>query len=80
MFFNVSINYNLFRILSKNKFLNKIKKFHGQDYDALKSIHNESKLFEDPYFAADQISINHDLSTPDYEVSDVQWLRPWVII
>ncbi len=34
-----------------------IKSFKGQNFEELRSFHNENNLFEDPYFPADDSSL-----------------------
>ena len=51
-----------------------IKPYKNQDYEALKSAHNSTKLFVDPEFPATSKSIYHSGKV----LSDVQWYRPTV--
>ena len=41
-----------------------IKRFKEQNFDELKSFHNEENLFEDPYFLADDTSLFPRSSAP----------------
>lgn len=49
-----------------------IKIFKGQDYNKLKYQHDESNLFEDPFFPANDQSLSYSQMPPQ----GVRWMRP----
>lgn len=51
-----------------------MKAFKDQNYEELKSEHNESNLFEDPVFPANDRSMYFSTRPPQ----GVRWLRPKV--
>lgn len=53
-----------------------IKPFKDQNYEALKAMHDEENLFEDPYFPADDSSLFRNSPVP----KGICWMRPHVEI